>query len=181
MSCSDNVKHTKSTTPNAILQKDDGHWGQKLITPLCSDRNQLWNPLISDLLSSFIFLFTFDLTFLTRRLCSAAALTPVYKESRPKVSGFQEKNCRSIYLQAHRQDYSHTDESTIIHGTSACHQMWHQRLLVTWAALAVVMFQLWYAMELLLQTTRPPAALPESLQASVLHVQTKRVSFWLSG
>lgn len=52
----------------------------------CSDWKQCRNSLISvpfvlfHLLS--IFPFTFDLTFLTSRLCSAAALTLIYKEDR---------------------------------------------------------------------------------------------------
>lgn len=110
-SCSAGWTTLKSKVDNAFLAK----------------KRQCWNPLIvtvAGLISSFIFcpfyLWSYISDFLILPHCSTY-------------------NCRQrrIWLLVKmRPQMRCTHAASIICGTSACHQTWHQRALVIWIALA---------------------------------------------
>lgn len=130
--------------------------------PPCSGGKQCRNPLISTVSSLIVlfhllslFPFTFDLTFLTPRSRSAAALTPVDKEGREEVLGLLAKNCRHTHTQ-----------------TAACtqllytHSLYHLQNICLPSNVAskascyldcisFLMFQLWYGSALLQRVTHP--------------------------
>lgn len=125
-----------------------------------------------------LFSLPFDLTFLTSQSCPTAALRPVDKDRRKEVLGFQykiadthtEAHARVLYTQSlyHLQNICSPSNMA---SKAACYL----------DCISFLMFQLWYGPALLQWMAHPPAALPESLQASVLHVPTIQASLWLSG
>lgn len=122
--------------------------------------------------------FTFDLTFLTPQSSSAAALTAVDKEGKEKVVSFFSEKRSHMHTEAHirllcTHSLYHLQNICLpsnVASKAACYL----------DCISFLMFQLWYGTALLQRVTHAPATVPESLQASVLHVPTIQMSFSLS-
>lgn len=146
---------------------DRGHWNQKLIMlpQQCLKAMLETHSAVSGIIALFhllsLFPFTFDLTFLTFVIWLRSS-TYTCRQRRAKESvGLLVRNCRRVH------GYS-THKVHIIRRTSARHQMWHQRPLVTWIALASWCFSRFdMARHNFSRMTHPPAAPPEK-SASLL-------------
>lgn len=156
---------------NASLQ-----WQKAMQKPTRFNRVPPYCPLSSSVpLSFYLWSYISDWMILFCR----STYTRRQRGKRGSVGAFSEK---IVDTRTQRRAATvHTHTAYIICRTSACHQMWHQRLLVTWIALASWCFSFDMAQCYFSDWHIPPAAVPGSLQASVLHAPTMQVSFWLSG
>ena len=167
------------------LLLDDGHWSQKLLMPPCSGRKQAETPHfsysqpycpLSCSVPLSVYLWSYISDFAILFCCSTYTCRQRWKEESVRLLV---KNCRHTHRQGHTQVLC---THCLYHLQNICLPSNVASKAVCYLdCISFLMFQLWYGTALLWWTTHPPATVSESLQASVLHVPTIWVSFWLSG